>query len=55
MKTCKGCGEAKVDPDDPPRYDVLKPNYNPDEPLSTVGPYCAECWPSTVTGSLPSA
>lgn len=55
MKLCIHCQLPAVDPEEPPRYDVLNPEYSPDQPMSAVGPYCAECWPSTVTGSLPSA
>lgn len=43
MKTCTACCLEAVNPEDPPRYDVLAE--------TTSGPYCPECWPSTITGS----
>lgn len=54
MKTCKGCGQPKVDREATPCYDVLNPEYDPlVEPMDpTVGPYCADCWPTTHTGAL---
>lgn len=44
MKPCIACGEDAVDPDDPPRYDVLAP--------TSSGPYCAVCWLETITGRV---
>lgn len=52
MKTCKGCGELTVDPEEPPRYDVFNPEYIPGEDMSTIGPYCAPCFRLTVTGAV---
>ncbi|WNT44338.1 hypothetical protein SEA_MABODAMACA_18 [Microbacterium phage Mabodamaca] len=49
MKPCFSCQELAVDVEEPARYDVLAPDINLMEP-STYGPYCAACWPSTVTG-----
>lgn len=54
MKQCIRCEEFAVNPEDPPRYDVLNPDYNPEEDIASVGPYCPECWPLTFTGA-PSA
>jgi len=51
MRECFGCNQLNVDPEDVPRYDVLSPSFNPEDDMSTVGPYCSECWPSTYTGS----
>ncbi|WP_181156000.1 hypothetical protein [Microbacterium sp. MYb72] len=50
MKKCLGCGLDAVDPTEPARYDVLRPDADLDDP-SSLGPYCAECWPSTHTGA----
>lgn len=41
MTECIICEQLTVDPADPPRYDVLAE--------TSTGPYCAECWPDTVT------
>lgn len=43
---CAGCNQLTVNPQDPPRYDVLAENI--------TGPYCSECWPNTYTGSQPN-
>ena len=32
----------------PPRYDVLNPDANPDDPGS-IGPYCDNCYMNTYT------
>jgi len=54
MKPCKGCGELKVDPLAPARYDVLNQDWDADhEPMDpTVGPYCDTCFPETYTGKF---
>lgn len=46
MKECIGCHALTVDPADPARYDVLNPDPSPEG----SGPYCAECFATTVTG-----
>ena len=48
MTICINCGLDKVDGSAPPRYDVLNPDVDLDDPGS-MGPYCEDCWPDTVT------
>lgn len=55
MKICKNCGLEKVDPEGMPKYDVMNPEFNPSSDMSTVGPYCDDCWPNTYTGQLESS
>lgn len=56
MKPCVSCAELRVDPEEPPLYDVLNADYNPAlQPMSAVGPYCPECWPSTATSKAIAA
>lgn len=38
-----------------PKYDVMNPEFNPSSDMSTVGPYCDDCWPNTYTGQLESS
>lgn len=45
---CIVCG-IEVDREDPPRYDVLNPEADPEAPEG-IGPYCGECFLQTVTG-----
>lgn len=41
MRECIHCHELTVDPEEPPRYDVLSEDW--------TGPYCADCWTTTHT------
>lgn len=50
MKPCIECGLENVDPTEEPRYDVLRPDADLDNP-GTLGPYCADCFAGTVTGA----
>lgn len=50
---CVLCKVVKIDRDEPARYDVLADTPSPitgELPLPS-GPYCAGCWPTTVTGA----
>lgn len=52
MPVCIECG-AELNPQDPPRYDVLNPNYDAaSQAMSVVGPYCEADFANTVTGAL---
>jgi hypothetical protein len=49
---CKACGLHTVDPNGPPRYDVLNPAFDSSvQDMSDVGPYDAECFAETYTAS----
>lgn len=48
---CTDCGRHTVDPQDPPRYDVLNPAFDPEAPSEDFGPYCVECFAGTITGA----
>lgn len=48
---CYGCGLHRVDPSAPPQYDVLAPDYDPDDPQDVRGPYCVTCFATTASGS----
>ena len=51
MKECISCLTLSVNIEEPPRYDVLNPNFDPNtQDMSTVGPYCEDCFEATVTG-----
>jgi len=53
MKPCISCGELTVDPEEPPLYDVLNPDYDPGDDMNEIGPYCTTCWAGTPTEQAP--
>ncbi len=52
MANCEECN-AELDPQDPPRFDVLGEGFDPDHPLEGhFGPFCAVCFANTATGRV---
>ena len=53
MKTCMGCWELAIDPEQPPRYDILNSEFEVEHSrMQDFGPYCAECFDTTETGKI---